>query len=120
MKLAEPGYEDFDMLLDMLFIKNTQMHNKTNRELFKDYVINDLKVKVNERDLDVLLKTHDRLQGKNWILKDDLKAIFERPFIAAREYILEKVSNTPVRQFQGTMKGKTAAFDDTINERAQN
>ena len=53
------------------------MHNKTNRELFKDYVLNDLKVKINGRDLDVLLKTHDRLQGKNWILKDDLKAIFE-------------------------------------------
>ena len=56
---ASSNFNDFDLLLDILFIKDLTQTGEISREIFKDFILSDLKVTgVTEKDIDVLLKTH--------------------------------------------------------------
>ena len=46
--------------------------------MFKDFVLSDLKIQgVTERELDILLKTHQAIAHKDFIQRNDMKAMFE-------------------------------------------
>lgn len=65
---AQSGFEDLDLLFDILFLKDNSQSGKVTKEMFKDFVFSDLKMaQVTERDLDLLMKTHPGFSGKTII-----------------------------------------------------
>ena len=62
---AQSGFEDLDLIFDILFLKDNSQSGKVTKEMFKDFVFGDLKMaQVTERDLDLLMKTHSGFSGK--------------------------------------------------------
>lgn len=73
------------MYLDMLFMKDNTGQQRVTREMFIDYILEDLQVSaIEKRDLEIFLSTHELLQGRNLFTRQELKAIFERPFKESR------------------------------------
>ena len=82
---AEGDFEEIDMYLDMLFMKDNTNMQRVTREMFVDYIMVDMRVPdVGKRDLEIFLRTHELLQQKSLFTRQELKAIFERPFREAR------------------------------------
>lgn len=73
------------MYFDMLFMKDNTNMQRVTRDMFIDFILVDMRVPdLNRKDLEILLRTHDILQGKTLFTRQELKAIFERPFREAR------------------------------------
>ena len=82
---AAGDFEEIDMYLDMLFMKDSTNMQRVTREMFIDYIMTDMRIpEVGKRDLEIFLRTHDLLQQKSLFTRQELKAIFERPFREAR------------------------------------
>lgn len=71
--------------------------------MFKEFIITDIQVPgVNERDLDLFLKTHDLLHSKEVMSRQELKSIFDLPFREARDHMIEREAMQPRRTQYGT------------------
>ena len=61
VKLADAEFDDFNILMDMLFSKDRSNKNTCTREDFKEFILTDMSVPVNVKDLDLFLKTQETL-----------------------------------------------------------
>lgn len=53
--------------------------------MFEDYIMQDIRVAgMAKHDLEIFMKTHEHLARKAFFTRQELKAIFERPFKEAR------------------------------------
>ena len=78
-------FEEFDMYLNMLFMKDSTNMQRVTREMFIDYILVDHRVPdIGRRDLEIFARTHELLQQKTFFTRQELMAIFERPFKEAR------------------------------------
>mmetsp|Transcript_35322 Transcript_35322/g.34350 ORF Transcript_35322/g.34350 Transcript_35322/m.34350 type:complete len:293 (-) Transcript_35322:159-1037(-) len=78
-KLAEIPYEEIDMFFD-LFLQSSSGsdQNKVLKKDFKDIVLLKFRVSgIVERDLELLLKAHPQISGKDYIDRNDFKHMFE-------------------------------------------
>lgn len=90
------AFEDIDMYLDMLFMKDNTNMQRVTREMFVDFILVDMRVlDIRKQDLEILLRTHELLQGKTLFTRQELKAIFERPFREARVVAAKRESEQP-------------------------
>ena len=82
---SEGDFEEIDMYLDMLFMKDSTNMQRVTREMFVDFIMVDMRVAdVKKQELEIFLRTHELLQQKSLFTRQELKAIFERPFREAR------------------------------------
>jgi len=59
--------------------------------MFKDFVLSDLKMQgVTEKDIDILMKTHAAVAHKDFIQRNDMKAIFEGAWNEATQFVFEQ------------------------------
>ena len=79
-KLAEAEFEDFNTFLDLLFFKDNTNMQRVTRRMFADFIMTDMGVPVNHRNLDIFMKTHEILGTKELYERAELKAIFTGPF----------------------------------------
>jgi hypothetical protein len=93
---TQAGFDDLDLIFDMLFVKDNSQSGKVTRGMFKDFIFNDLKIStLTERDLDLVMKTHPGLSGKEILNRQDLKSVFEGPYKEAREVQAYEQSRQP-------------------------
>ena len=60
---AAGEFEEVDMYLDMLFMKDNTNMQRVNKEMFSDFIIINMQVPgVSKQDLDIFMKTHESLQ----------------------------------------------------------
>ena len=79
------AFEEIDMYFDMLFMKDNTNMQRVTRDMFIDFILIDMRVPdIKKQDLEILLRTHELLAGKTLFTRQELKAIFERPFKDAR------------------------------------
>ena len=60
-KLAEAEFEDFNILLDMLFSKDRSNVQRVTRQQFSDFIITDMAVPIHSKDLDIFMRNHETL-----------------------------------------------------------
>ena len=78
-------FEEFDMYLNMLFMKDSTNMQRVTREMFIDYILVDHRIPdIGRKDLEIFTRTHELLQQKPHFTRQELMAIFERPFREAR------------------------------------
>ena len=95
---ADGEFEEIDMYLDMLFMKDTTSMQRVTREMFVDYICVDMRVpQINKRELEIFMSTHELLQRKSLFTREELQAIFERPFKEARLKAARNEANTANR-----------------------
>lgn len=59
-KFAASSFEELDITLDMLFIKDRSNQQRVTKDMFKEFILMDMKVPhVSERDLDLFMQTHE-------------------------------------------------------------
>ena len=90
------AFEEIDMYFDMLFMKDNTNMQRVTREMFVDFILIDMRVPdIKKQDLEILLRTHELLQGKTLFTRQELKAIFERPFKETREKAARREAEQP-------------------------
>lgn len=95
-KFARAGLEDIDHIIGMLFMKDNSGQQRVTRAMFKEFVLQDMSVEgLNENQVDIFLKTHDLLSQRELISKHELRAIFEFPFMEARNRLIEEEAHLP-------------------------
>lgn len=90
-KFAESLMESIDLIFDMLIEPGTYESNKISKQRFKDYVLS-ITDTLKDQEIDILLKTHQLLQGKDYIELGDFRAIFEMPVQQAKQKKLEELA----------------------------
>lgn len=92
--LAMTKFEDIDLLLDMLFVKESsdQGGDRATKDSLREFIKDDMDAKVDVRDLDIFLSTNEILQGKLIVTRQMLKSVFEAPFREARTAMIEKTA----------------------------
>ena len=59
-------FEEIDMYLDMLFMKDNTSMQRVTREMFVDFIMVDMRVpEIQKRDLEIFLRTHELLQQRS-------------------------------------------------------
>lgn len=62
MNFAQGDFEEVDMYLDMLFMKDNTNMQRVTREMFSDFIMVNMKVPgIMQRDLDIFMRTHELL-----------------------------------------------------------
>lgn len=78
---SDSEFDDVNMILDMLFLKDNSQSGHVTKAMFKDFVTRDLRMQnVSDRELDLFLKTDINLQGKEILNRQDLQRVFDVPF----------------------------------------
>jgi len=94
-KLAQAEFDDFNILLDMLFSKDRTNQNRVDRQQLCDFLITDMSVPIHVKDLELFMKTHEAICDKQLYERSELRSIFERPFKEAREAQIVREANRP-------------------------
>src|SRR5947209_7234307 len=69
-------------------------NNRASKRYFKEVVLMNMKVAgVKEHDLELFLKTHHLLQGKQYMERQEFKQIFEQEIRKAQQELMEKNMN---------------------------
>ena len=59
--------------------------------MLKDFILSDLRLDgVTDRDLDLLVRTHPQIANTEFLEKNDIKNMFENPWHAARNDMVEE------------------------------
>ena len=59
---SDGEFEEIDMYLDMLFMKDNTNMQRVTQEMFVDYIMVDMRVKdITKRELEIFLRTHELL-----------------------------------------------------------
>jgi len=90
-KFAESLMESIDLIFDMLIEPGNYESNKISKQRFKDYVLS-ITDQLKDQEIDILLKTHQLLQGKDYIELGDFRTIFEMPVQQAKQKKLEELA----------------------------
>jgi hypothetical protein len=61
------------------------------KKRFRDYIL-DITDRIRQQDVDILLKTHPMLAGKDYIDLNDFRGIFEIPVQMARQKKTEDIA----------------------------
>jgi hypothetical protein len=57
--LVHNHFTDFDIILDILFMKDSTHNQKITKQMLKEFLISDIKLEeVTDRDVDMLIRTH--------------------------------------------------------------
>lgn len=103
-------FDEIDMYFDMLFMKDDQYKQRVTREMFEDYILQDIRVAgLAKHDLTIFMKTHEHLARKAFFTRNELKAIFENPFKEARLKAAEREAH------QGTRTNNMFAYNSFDN-----
>jgi hypothetical protein len=114
-KFAQSRFNDFDLLLDILFLKNPTAHGPqtVSKIQLKDFLMNDMKVdKLTDHELEIFFKTDQTLNKLFHFTREDLKKVLEEPFRKAIDDTVEQEANS-------TQRFGTQAVRDTVYQ-AQN
>jgi len=90
-KFATSDLLSIDMIFDMLIEPGSMDFTRITKKRFREYVL-DITPSLREQDVDILLKTHPLLAGKDYIDVNDFKAMFEIPVQNARNKIIEEIA----------------------------
>lgn len=90
-KFAESLMESIDLIFDMLIEPGSFDSNRISKQRFKDYALS-ITDQLKDQEVDILLKTHQLLQGKDYIELGDFRAIFEVPVQQAKQKKLEELA----------------------------
>jgi len=63
-RMADQGMGDLDAIIDPMFLKSKDQ-NIITPEIFKDFILKDLKTNLLEKDIDLFLKSHPVLSKGN-------------------------------------------------------
>lgn len=92
-KFADSLMESLDLLFDMLLERNAADPSRISKFRFKDYALSICgPQELREQDLDIVLKTHRLLAGKDHIELADFKALFEYPVAQAKRRRFEELA----------------------------
>jgi len=70
---SDGEFEEIDMYLDMLFMKDNTNMQRVTREMFVDFILVDMRVpEVHKRDLEIFLRTHELLQQRSLFTRQEL------------------------------------------------
>ena len=84
--LAQGEFEELDMYLDMLFMKDDSDMMRVTNEMFQEFIIVDMDViSLSKKDLQIFLSTHEQLKGKSFYTREELKIVFEGHFNQAKQ-----------------------------------
>jgi hypothetical protein len=83
--------ESIDMIFDMLIEPGSFDTSKITKRRFKEYVLN-IAENLRDQDVDIMLKTHPLLAGKDFIEIKDFRTIFEIPVQQARNKKAEEIA----------------------------
>lgn len=83
--------ESIDMIFDMLIEPGSFDDSKITKQRFRDYVLN-ISDNLRDQDVDIMLKTHPLLAGKDFIDIKDFRIIFEIPVQQARNKKAEELA----------------------------
>ena len=101
-KLAEAEFEEFDILLDMLFAKDHTNMTRVTKHNLMDWIITDMGVHfASRKDLELFTKTHPSLAGRQEFTRAELKNVFERPFRDARQRMVIAEAQAPRKMLFG-------------------
>jgi hypothetical protein len=85
-KFADSLMESIDMIFDMLLERGATDQQRVSKFRFKDYALSICGPhELREQDLDIVLKTHRLLAGKDFIELTDFRSIFEYPVAQAKK-----------------------------------
>lgn len=90
-KFAASDLLSIDMIFDMLIEPGSLDFTRVTKKRFREYVL-DITPTLREQDVDILLKTHPLLAGKDYIDLSDFKALFEIPVQNARNKLAEDMA----------------------------
>lgn len=82
-KFAFSEMQSIDMIFDMLIEPGGMDLTRITKKRFRDYIL-DITDRIRQQDVDILLKTHPLLAGKDHIDLNDFRGIFEIPVQMAR------------------------------------
>ena len=82
-KFAFSEMQSIDMIFDMLIEPGGMDLTRITKKRFRDYIM-DITERIKQQDVDILLKTHPMLAGKDYIDLNDFRGIFEIPVQMAR------------------------------------
>jgi len=101
-RLADQALDHIETVFDMMFVKSPDI-SSVSVELFKEFIIRDLKANLSERDIDLFIKSHPLLSQGHELSKIDLLNIFEEPFRVAQYKQIEKDSIMKQQKSQAEM-----------------
>jgi hypothetical protein len=90
-KFAFSEMQSIDMIFDMLIEPGGMELTRVSKKRFRDYVL-DITDRVRQQDVDILLKTHPLLAGKEYIDLNDFRSLFEVPVQMARSKKTEEIA----------------------------
>ena len=93
-KFAGTLMESIDMIFDMLIEPGSMDASRISKQRFKSYIL-DITDNIRGQDVDILLKTHSLIAGKDYIELNDFRQIFEGPVSQAK---LKKVEEMAERE----------------------
>ena len=108
-KLADSKFDDIDLLLSMLFMKDTKSRpgqvQSISRAQLKEFLMEDIKVpNLPEHDIDLFLKSHSLLHNLEMFTRENLKSVLETPFNQARENLFEIEANSTTKYGSQAMR----------------
>lgn len=111
-KFADSLMQSIDMIFDMLIEPGSLDPNRISKLRFKDYIL-DITDSLREQDIDILLKTHPLLAGKDYLDLNDFRSLFEVPVEQARNKRVEDIAEREksYMQAQKYFKNSTTGFN---------
>ena len=76
---------ELDMICDMLMMKDSTQSGQVTKHQLKQFLIEDIKVNLLDRDVEVLIKTLPAFADKNLLTRPDIMLAFEKCYNDAKE-----------------------------------
>jgi hypothetical protein len=73
------------MVCDMLMTKDTTQQGKVTKQQLKQFLVNDLKINMLDRDIEVFIKTLPAFTDKDLLTRPDIMLAFEKCYNEAKE-----------------------------------
>ena len=86
--MATQGINELETLIDTIFIR-AEGQNRISVHQFKVYIVDELKVKLQDKDLDMFVMSQPQLARDDFISKQQILNVFDEPFRMARLKVLE-------------------------------
>lgn len=73
-------FDTLDAALDTLFFKDNTQQGKVTRAMLKDFLLNQVCVKLTERDIDLMFKSNEIMAQNEVLTRADLNAALRKYF----------------------------------------
>ena len=110
--MADQSISDsLETVLDMMFMFAGN-ETRINHNLFKEFVVKELKANLSEKDLILFIKSTPQLSKDDYLHRKDLMEVFEDPFLLAKVRMLEKQSFVNQKRSEAeSMMGVTTEYN---------